>query len=474
MKLGAFARFAAVLVAVAVSSGCQRATYPEEKIVSSIQEICRKEYKIEDVQIKFSGKTIGVFLPLKRLFAGDIRQALLSGNLSDPQMLFSPEAMDQLEDVFVATSRVFLSSDKEIDFYVLQATDVETTGFQLVLTGYVPDVRRLRLWDIPRSEYRKRVLHELKHSRPALWHKPVRELFKQAPGVDAGELVERYFAVPPELGTVSPVFYHFLTSLGEKQNLELEIKTIKSHPAGDQQALVYVQVVETYEPRPGISPASFLYPSGVGLEYVFILGLVGEQFKIMQVISLNDVDESGNLRTLGFPPHLGAYQDLNSWSEEFEVEEVNLGEFLARQLNRRAQELLISDERVRHTLKRVQFNYAYYHSQERLRQANGKPYFAFHFDFRSKAMKKMPQSVAQVIRDEDVLYVLDLVLRDFVDLVRSYRFDDFAHFQLVWGVPEQASSFLLELSRLELFRRKKLDISGLLESPLRSAPHSLF
>jgi hypothetical protein len=139
-------------------SGCNKASYPEARVESSIKEICEQEYKIKNVEVKFAGKTIGVFLPLKKLFATDLKQELLSGNISNLDSLFEPdpEAMDQLENVLFALSRVLLSSDKPIDFYILQATDVESTGLQLVLTGYVADIRRVRLWDISRTEYRKR------------------------------------------------------------------------------------------------------------------------------------------------------------------------------------------------------------------------------------------------------------------------------------------------------------------------------
>jgi hypothetical protein len=156
-------------------SGCDKASYPESLVESSIQEICEKEYKIQNVEVKFSGKTVGVFLPLKKLFVTDLKQEVLSGNVSNLDSLFEPdpEAMDKLENVLFTISRVLLSSDKPIDFYVLQATDVESTGLQLVLTGYVADIRRVRLWDISRNEYRKRVLHELKFDRSVLWEKPL-------------------------------------------------------------------------------------------------------------------------------------------------------------------------------------------------------------------------------------------------------------------------------------------------------------
>ncbi len=458
-----------------VSSACGRATYPKEKVAAGIKEICEKEYNVQNVEVKFNGKTIGVFLPLKKLFTSDIKKALLSGNAANFQSLFepSPEAMEQVEDVFFAISRVLLSSDEEISFYVLEATDVESTGLQLVLTGYVPDVRRVRLWDISRSEYRKRVLHELKHNRAVIWHKTIRRMFQKAPTSNAEELAELYFAAPPELESVSSLFHNFLTTLEQKQNLNVEIEDIRSHALGENQALVYAKLKETYESNPLTSKSDFLYPSGAELEYIFALTPMNDQFKIARVIPLVFLDENGQVKRTAFPPELGLEENLASWPSDFDVEDIQLGEFLARQLNRRVQELLVSDERVRHTLSQARFNFAYYHRPEDLQEAS-KPYFAFHFDFQSKGVKNGLQSAEQAVQDEDILYVLNLALREFVDLARSYRFDEYGHFDLISDTAGLSYRLLLKVENLELFRKRKMDISGLLQAPFTSAPHSLF
>jgi hypothetical protein len=215
-----------------LSAGCQKASYPEDKLASAIQEICHKEYKIENIEVKFNGRTIGVFLPLKKLFASDIKQGILSGQMDNLDSLFepSPEAMDQLEDVLFTISRVLLSTDKKIDFYVLDASDTESTGLQLSLTGYVDDIRRVRLWDIPRSEYRKRIFHELKLNRAVLWEQPVRELLAQTTKLNHEELGKRFFAAAPTPEIASTLFYGFLTTLDQKQNVKIHTDEIKSRP----------------------------------------------------------------------------------------------------------------------------------------------------------------------------------------------------------------------------------------------------
>ena len=450
-------------------TGCNQASYPEEKIESAIKEICSKEYKIEDVEVRFAGKTVGVFLPLKKLFAMDVRQEILSGQISNLESLFEPEpdAMEQLENVLFTISRVLLSSDKEIDFYVLQATDIESTGLQLVLIGYVPDVLRVRLWDIPRSEYRKRVIHELKFNRSVLWEKPVRELLSKVANSDFEELAKRYFSSPPTPAVTSPIFYNFLATLGDKQNLKVELNEIKSRSYHEAQALVYVKWTETYEPKPGVSPSSFSYPSGTALEYIFIVEPSEKQFKISQVIPFYYVDETKQLKKIPLPEELNLDRNLEVWPERFSVEEITVGEFLARQMNRRIQALLLADERIHHTIRHAQVNLTYQQRKSRNTiTSGGKPYFALYFDFMTKAMNEVSQrTIGQVISDEDVLYLFELVLREFADVIRSYRFKDYQYLELVWEPGGSSSVLRLGIDRLDLFRQKKLDVATLLESP---------
>lgn len=443
--------------------GCDKATYPEEKVASAIQEICLKEYKIEDVDVKFSGKTVGVFLPLRKLFAMDIREELLSGNVANLESLFEPEpeAMDQLENVLFTISRVLLSSDREIDFYVLQATDIESTGLQLVLIGNVSDVRRVRLWDISRTEYRKRVLHELKFNRSVLWEKPVRELFQSASeGVLNTEAAGKFFAheLTPEI--VSPLFYDFLTTLEKKEKIRLELQEIKSRAYKNNQALVYIKLIETFEPKPDVLPSDYLYPSGSTLEYIFMVEPTKKEFKIIQVIPFYYLDETKTLKKVPLPPELDLAQNLEAWPERFQVDEITLGDFLSRQLNRRVQNLMLADERVHHTIRHAQVNFDF---GQAAMDVPEQPHFSLYFDFITKGMLQN-RTLNEVIADEDVLYLMDLILREFTTLVKSYRFEDYDYLEVIWEPGGSASRLKLEPDRLNLFRERKLSVSSLLSS----------
>ncbi len=462
MKYPFYIRISLISLCTFVLLGGCKASYPEEKVASAIKEICLKEYKIEDVEVKFSGKTVGVFLPLKKLFALDVRQELLSGNIANLESLFEPEpeAMDQLENVLFTISRVLLSSDREIDFYVLQATDIESTGLQLVLMGYVPDVRRVRLWDISRTEYRKRVLHELKFNRSVLWEKPVRQLFKLASEnrLDL-ELAKQFFTKPITSETASPLLYDFLSGLKYKQNLQIDLEDVRSRAYKNNQSLVYVKLKENFEPKAGSPSSAHLYPSGSVLEYIFIVEPSDKQFKIAQVVPFYYLDETKMLKKVAFPQELDLDRNLDAWPERFNLEEITVGDFLAKQLNRRIQAMLLSDERIHHTIRHAQVNFTF-HTEAEL-ASNQHPHFSLFFDFITKGMSKN-RTLKEVVGDEDVLYLMDIILREFSVLVRSYQFEHYEYLELVWEPAGSTAILKIEPNRLDLFREHKMNVSTLL------------
>ena len=461
-----------LLAASLFLAGCNKASYPEDRVASAIQEICRDEYKVEDVEVKFAGKTIGVFLPLKKLFTTDVRQEILSGHITNLESLFEPEpeAMEQLENVLFTISRVLLSSDKPIDFYVLEATDIESTGLQLVLMGYVPDIRRVRLWDISRTEYRKRVLHELKFNRSVLWEKPVREFYRDVSNLDFKTLTDAHFLIPPSPETVSPLFYDLLAAKDDKENLRVVPNDIRSRSYRDAQALVYAKLTESYDQKPGVEASSYLYPSGTMLEYIFVVEPTEKQFKIAQVIPFYYLNQEKKLEKIPLPSELQLDQSVNEWPERFSVEEIMLGEFLARQMNRRIQAALLGDERIHHTIRHARVNFSYRHGAEGKSGFHEEPFFALYFDFLAKGMKPSRRTMGDVIFNEDVLYLFDLILREFTDVVRSYRFGDYTYLELIWEPGDASTVLRLGPDRLDLFRTRKLNVSTLLESP----SHSIF
>ncbi len=434
-------------------SGCGKETYSEARIAQELVDICRKEYKIEGVQVKAVGTTIGVYLPLKNLFSTNFKEVLAASKLKNLESLLQPsqEALDKVEDVLFTTSRVVLSTDKKVDFYVLQATDTET-GLQLVLTGYVDDIKRVRLWDIPRSEYRKRVFHDLKIDRTAVWVKAVRKVLEAISKKPVDSILADSFVRGISDDAVSSFFYTSMLDGEHKKNITYDFQDVKSQVTQEGEGLLYLKLKENYESiRPNDS-YPFLYPSGTTLEYIFTLrsSSASSQYRIAQVIPFYYLDDHKMLKRAQ-PKSEG---ELNEWQPLFDVEEVKLGDFLAGQSTRRIEGLLVTDERIFNTFSGVKVNVRYQSTEK-----SKKPFFALDFSLEPKD-PSLHLAETNWLEQEDVTYLLDIVLREFVTVLRGYHFEDFSYFEIANTVSPSAA--MLEKSSLELFRKGKITISGLL------------
>ncbi|MBI4436074.1 MAG: hypothetical protein HY590_01455 [Candidatus Omnitrophica bacterium] len=135
-------RFVLLMGCMLFLAGCSP-TYPKHQLIASLTELCKKEYGV-DVSVQIAGKTLGVMVPLEKLL--------------DSTLKLSPDVGDKLDGVILATSRVVLSTDHPLDFYVVVAQDKRIPGIELRLTRYIQDIRRLNYGDLSRTEYTKRML----------------------------------------------------------------------------------------------------------------------------------------------------------------------------------------------------------------------------------------------------------------------------------------------------------------------------
>lgn len=467
----------AFLLALALA-GCEH-SYPEERIFESLKEICRKEYGVDQVEAKIVGKTMGVYLPLEKIFHTDFEEILAGGKVKDISSLLqiSPEALDKVEDVLFSTSRVILSTDKPIDFYVLKATDTALTGITLILVGYVQDIKRVRFWDIPRSEYRRRVYHDLKVNYPVVWKRPVAGVFSQLGKESTREILDAYFLPGANLETISPLFYSIILEAQLKDQINIEILKLRSTGGRANEALVYVKVREDYIPKREYTDHKFTLPSRFEAEYIFVLTKYLGDFRISRVIPFHYVDEFGNVKKVDFPPELQLYENVDQWQEEFELEEIKLEKFLAQQISRRVQPILAEDERIQNTFasKKVYFTH-----EPMDPEARNRGYFLLHanlmlkkpvpMDYPGAASEtwkagkgKASKGLEAVVQDEealkDIYYLMDKVFRECVTVLRGYLYDTYEYLKIdsLFGAP-----FVIKKPDLELFRKKKVDVVELL------------
>jgi hypothetical protein len=444
-----YAGLAVVLLSgMMLVSGCSTNSYPAEKIKDALLEICRQEYGIEDIDVKVIGQTIGVYLPLKKLFAADFKEAAVTGKVRNLETLFepSPEALEKVEDVLFSISRVILSTDRDLKFYVLQATDTEKTGMQLVLSGYVNDIKRVRVWDISRNEYRKRVIHELRLNRAVMWHRPVRRFFKDLETQPLEQIQKKYFGetLPPD--AIQSLFFNaLLPESVQGPRRKWEILDVRSAPIQKNEILVYAKV------RTDIQE---LEKKGNELQYLFLLSLNEEDARIVRIIPFQYKDELDQIKHIPFPKELQIEDNLDHWEQEFPLEEVKLGPFLAQQLTRRVQSLIAGDERIQNTFREVKLEFEF-------NDKPGEPSFSLNLEAILRDFNNYTRT--SLVFHEDMLYLLNLTSREFVDLLRSYHYVEFDFLRL--NVAQEPTQWILGRDDLELFRRKRLDLQGLLSVP---------
>ncbi len=452
MKIRAALIFTILVWTCLAAAGCSH-TYPEQKLKDSLKEICRKEYGVDKIEVQVAGETIAVYLPLEKLFTtDDFKSAILSGKIRNLGNLFepSPEALEKMEDVLFSLSRVILSTDKPLKFYILEATDVGKTGLAIILTGYVEDIKRLRLMDISREEYRKRVLHEIKLNRAVLWHRPVRQFFSDLELMDGEKVQEKYFGSGDESPETATKLLKTILGLPDLEpHAAWEILDIRSALIKSREILVYAKArPQNWAGLPGEDIRA--------LEYLFVVAEMDSKgdLRIIRIIPFQYLDASGKFKKMPLPQDLqqGFEKSLDQWEEEFPAQEIHLGPFLAQQLTRRAQLLVAKDERIQNTFREVNLTFNYH-------EDTGEPYFSLDLEvlLRDITTAKMKDSI---VWHEDMLYLLTLASREFVTVLRGYQFKTYSY--LTFNVAQDTGHWTLGREDLELFRQKKVDLAKLL------------
>jgi len=430
-------------------SGCGSATYPEARCKEALQEIALKEYKIPHIEVEFVGTTLGVFLPLDKLFEADLKEALMSGKVTDMESLFQPteEAVNKVEDILFSMSRIMLSTDKKIDFYYLQATDVEKSGMDLTFIGQIDDLKRVRFWDIPRSEYRKRIIHDLHMNRAAVWHRPVRHFFRDLNEATVSDVQDRYFSNTPQTKWAVEFFF---SDVGGKEmsrgRAKWTILDLKSIPIQDNDIVVYAKA----EVAPKNSADTDLKPRV--MEYLFQVSIAGDKEKIRRIIPMAYLDDKTATPDFTFTRDMVA-KSLPNWETEFKTPDITMGDFLSRQFTRRFQVIASEDERIANTFASVKLVVRFEPQPQRS------------FLFNAVAPLRNPKEVAYSQKQgihEDVLYLWERVAREFVEVLRSYSFQDYKF--LKFQLSQDGKSLTWEATRedLELFRVHKKSLRDIL------------
>ena len=179
---------AAAALIVLLQAGCGP-TYPKAVLDKAIVQLCREEYNVE-VKVEITGNTVGVYIPIENLF--------------DPTLNISKEAAKKINDVILSVSRVALSTDAEVNFYIVIAQDPILPEIEVVLIRYVRDLKMLHFDQISRGEFVKRMVIGIKLTPQAQKEKVLRSVFSRLATCERRRSTIQLPMMPPNV-LVAPV-----------------------------------------------------------------------------------------------------------------------------------------------------------------------------------------------------------------------------------------------------------------------------
>ncbi len=201
----------AIAVICALShTGCGP-TYPREIVDKAIIQLCREEYDVE-VKVEIAGNTVGVYIPIENLF--------------DPTLNISQEAAEKINDVILSVSRVTLSTDAPLDFYIVIAQDPMLAEIEVVLIRYVKDIKMLHYSRISRGEFSSRLIISIKLTPQAQKEKVLRNIFSKLNIQESDKLVTEYLETS-KVTTIGDIGYwqdtFYIKDIGMGEFLGLQI-----------------------------------------------------------------------------------------------------------------------------------------------------------------------------------------------------------------------------------------------------------
>lgn len=305
-----------------LTTGCGKffkPTYPRDEIPNAIQKLCREEYKItEKIDAKIIGKTLGVRIHFDELL--------------DINLKLQEKAVDKLQDLLRIIRRVCLSTDAQLDFYVIIGYE-KKLGIEVVFYSYVDDLKRaIAGWMSP-DDYFQRLIKTMRMDTLRWGNNRIDKFIKDIESGNMVKIIINNFAQGTKLSDLSPDFLKILTDLSKKDYIRWYLLQNNSVPAASQERLYYLEAKEYYTPR--IEEVENLqYPSGTVHKLYILIGME----------DLNPV-----IKNIYSPEKLpGVYTRFDSpstWNEEdFFVEDFIFHEFLSTQIVQRIQYELGEDK----------------------------------------------------------------------------------------------------------------------------------
>ncbi len=400
-----------IFLILAGLSACNKPTYPTGKIEESVLKLCKDEYNLDNVKVKIVGSTLGVYIPVE--------------GLVDPEMKLDKKAGEKIEDVALSIHRVVTSTDMPLKFYILTARDTKTTGAEFILTGFIYDVVRVRLFDISRGEYFQRILRDFRFNPAIVGERKIRELFNALN--QNSSLTE----------TLKPILYPIYV-IGKKDTQKIEITDIESKELSDHESLLYVKTIEEYEASPGFEAYGAIFPPGFKNEYLFLIDISLFTSPMKEIVS-KYFYSNNEVRQRDLKDTFEQYKDSGIIGiDGFPKKDLDLGWFLSQQISRRIKQLFEEDKKLKKNFKVVS-------SQGGIKDR----VFQFKFNIISNDGKA---------GDEKIIF--SNIIKMACTVLHLYRFEEYKGVEFI-SLANAEKKIYLSKEDLEIFRKNKLDIASL-------------
>ena len=400
-------------------------SYPTEKASKAIVDILKNEYHL-DVRAKLKDSTLGV------LFSVD--------NLVDSRLNLNPERLEGIEHVALTMHRVGLSTEKEIQFYTIIAQD-PISSVELTLSGYFLDVKRVRLLDISRDEYLRRVIRDLRYNAELLGENTLRQFFTELSRQKAELALEKYYSktvTPQELKVA--LFPTHLIALPDTTEYILQL--VQTKRISPTKALVFCQTREYYALQPQFSSLMSVFPQGFTNEYLFVIDSALYPKLIERMVPKYALDEQGRIIERPLRGIFEEYPNIIPENDRFYLEEFTLPSFLTKVIEHRIRESIGHDLNKEISLRSVQGD--------------------FDSDKRDFTFSLIALPVTQGNTDQSQSKLFEASLRVTADVLKGYWFKDYAKIHVVDVL--SGSSISINRDSLEQFRLKKIGIQELLQN----------
>lgn len=409
--LNKYKLLAILLLSTALSS-CNKPSYPTGKVEDSVLKLCKDEYKLENVKTKITGSTLGVYIPVEGLI--------------DPDLKLNQDAGKKIENVAMSIHRVVTSTDQPLKFYIFTTRDTKTTGAEFILTGFVYDVVRVRLFDISRGEYFQRILRDFRFNSSIAGEQKIRELFNSLN--QNASLAEN----------VKSIFYPIYL-IGKKNTQKIEIAEVESKEISDHESLLYVKTKEEYEAAPGFEAYTAIFPPGFTNEYLFLIDLSLLASPIKEVVS-KYFYSNNEIRQRNLKDTFKQYKDIGIIGiDGFPKKDLDIGWFLGQQISRRIKSLFEENKKLKNKFKVA----------SSLGEIEDK---VFRFKFNISSDKNLPE-------DEKIIF--SEILKMTGTVLHLYLFEDYKGVEFING-PNAERKVYLSKEDLEKFRKNKIKIEKLL------------